>query len=83
MDIFLYSILALVAATLAFLVYKLIRLHGSISSYRSYWLKRQDQPGDFVYVALGDSAAQAVGAKRPYQNTRYRGSVVYYSYETR
>jgi len=65
MDIFLYSILTLVVATLAFWVYKLIRLHRSISTYRSYWLKRKDQPGDFVYVALGDSAAQAVGAKRP------------------
>jgi acyl-CoA thioesterase I len=40
-------------------------LYYGLKSYPNYWHGRANQPGEFVYVALGDSAAQAVGASRP------------------
>lgn len=37
----------------------------SLRTYDDYWRGRANQPGDFLYVALGDSAAQSVGASKP------------------
>jgi acyl-CoA thioesterase-1 len=36
-----------------------------LKTYDDYWRGRANQPGEFLYVALGDSAAQAVGASKP------------------
>lgn len=36
-----------------------------LKTYPAYWQGRANQPGEFIYVALGDSAAQAVGASKP------------------
>lgn len=36
-----------------------------LRTYDDYWRGRANQNGDFLYVALGDSAAQSVGASRP------------------
>lgn len=36
-----------------------------LRSYSNYWQDRAKQPGDFIYIALGDSAAQGIGASRP------------------
>ena len=44
---------------------KLVRIAHSVESYRTYWAEPQGEPGGLVYVALGDSAAQAIGASRP------------------
>lgn len=30
-----------------------------------YWQRRADEPGDLLYVAMGDSTAQGIGASRP------------------
>lgn len=30
-----------------------------------YWARRADEPGDLLYVAMGDSTAQGIGATRP------------------
>ncbi len=40
-------------------------LRHNISSFANYWRGRANQPGDFIYVALGDSAAQGLGASKP------------------
>ena len=44
---------------------KLGRLGRSVGVYGTYWSQSQGVPGGLVYVALGDSAAQAIGASRP------------------
>lgn len=36
-----------------------------LKTYPAYWHGRANQPGEFLYVALGDSAAQGVGASKP------------------
>jgi len=36
-----------------------------LKSYSAYWQNRSNQSGEFLYVALGDSAAQGIGASRP------------------
>ena len=37
----------------------------SVGTHREYWQDRAGQPGEQLYIALGDSTAQAVGAIRP------------------
>lgn len=44
---------------------KLARLLRSVATYGSYWSESKGIPGGLVYVALGDSAAQGIGASRP------------------
>ena len=44
---------------------KLVRLAHSVEVYRTYWAEPRGKPGGLVYVALGDSAAQGIGASRP------------------
>lgn len=46
----------------------LLKLAGSVASFQKYWDKNnqeQSAKGNISYVALGDSAAQGVGASRP------------------
>lgn len=50
---------------LVYWVSKLVRLFRSIDRYAAYWRQRQKQSGELVYVALGDSAAQGIGASKP------------------
>ena len=33
-----------------------------------YWQRRADAPGDLIYVAMGDSTAQGIGASRVWQS---------------
>lgn len=44
---------------------KLVRLHLSVARSREHWAVPQDEPGGLLLVALGDSAAQGIGASRP------------------
>lgn len=44
---------------------KLFRLAQSVEINRSYWADPRGERGGIVYVALGDSAAQSIGASRP------------------
>jgi len=44
---------------------KLVRLGQSVDGYRSYWAEPRGDPGGLLYVALGDSAAQGIGASTP------------------
>lgn len=40
-------------------------LYLSVQRYHNYWLEQAKQPGQLTYVALGDSAAQGIGASSP------------------
>lgn len=44
---------------------KLARLAHSVKGFRAYWAEPRGRPGGLLYVALGDSAAQSIGATRP------------------
>lgn len=44
---------------------RLIRLGHSVVTYGRYWSGAQGVPGGLTYVALGDSAAQGIGASSP------------------
>jgi acyl-CoA thioesterase-1 len=54
-------ILVVIVAELIGLAY----LWYGLKTYPAYWQGRANQPGEFLYVALGDSAAQGVGASKP------------------
>ena len=44
---------------------KVVREYLGVARARTYWASPHGQPGGLVYVALGDSTAQGVGASRP------------------
>ena len=59
-------ILGVVAASLlTFWVVNLVRLRISIKTFPNFWKAKAQEPGNFIYVALGDSAAQGIGASSP------------------
>lgn len=43
----------------------LVRLHRSVDANAAYWAEPRGQTGGLLYVALGDSAAQGIGASGP------------------
>lgn len=45
--------------------WRLLRLRCSVGRYRDYWSVPRGQPGGLLYVALGDSTAQGIGASGP------------------
>jgi len=45
--------------------FRLARLHRSVSRYAEYWSVPRGEPDGLLYVALGDSAAQGIGASTP------------------
>jgi lysophospholipase L1-like esterase len=44
---------------------KLVTLHRSVEAYATYWREPQGAGGGLLYVALGDSVAQGIGASSP------------------
>lgn len=47
---------------------RLVYLYRSVKGYKAYWeqqIAKPTVPGDFIYVALGDSVAQGIGASSP------------------
>ncbi|AYG03743.1 SGNH/GDSL hydrolase family protein [Gryllotalpicola protaetiae] len=40
-------------------------LADNIPVHSAYWRARRELPGDVLYIAIGDSAAQGIGASRP------------------
>ena len=46
-------------------VISLLQLRASLTSNTHYWQHRTSLKGELTYVALGDSAAQGIGASRP------------------
>ena len=57
--------LVLLLALLAVWVGKLVGVKRSVDDAREYWSVPRGEEGGLLYVALGDSAAQGVGASRP------------------
>ena len=57
------STAAAVAATVA--TRRVRGVFASVATHRDYWQERAQADGDLLYVALGDSTAQAVGARQP------------------
>lgn len=51
----------------------LLWLLFSVSSYKNYWVSRATESGEITYLALGDSAAQGIGASSP--NRGYVGII--------
>lgn len=51
----------------------LLWLASTVSSYRNFWKQKANEPGEITYLALGDSAAQAIGASSP--NRGYVGQI--------
>lgn len=41
------------------------RLNDAIPVHSAWWREQRARPGELLYVALGDSAAQGIGASRP------------------
>lgn len=54
-----------VGLLLAVWAVKAAALARSVSRHRQYWSQVHGEPGGLTYVALGDSAAQAIGASAP------------------
>jgi lysophospholipase L1-like esterase len=44
---------------------RFLRLRHEVETYRRYWRVPRGEPGGIVYVALGDSTAQGIGASDP------------------
>ena len=40
-------------------------LASSVSTYEDFWEQKAKQPGEIIYLALGDSTAQGIGATDP------------------
>lgn len=45
--------------------HRALRVLWSVGSYAGYWKQRADEPGELLYIALGDSTAQGIGASAP------------------
>ncbi len=58
-------ILFVLLALLIVEVVALLWLWSTVRSYKSYWEKRAQESGEITYLALGDSAAQGIGATSP------------------
>ena len=61
-------VLIVTVALILIQAFRLLILRRQISAYKTYWqnLATEDVPKDAIwYVALGDSAAQGIGASRP------------------
>ncbi|MBA3758214.1 SGNH/GDSL hydrolase family protein [Candidatus Saccharibacteria bacterium] len=59
-------ILAVILTVLILIeIMSLLRLGSSLAGYARFWKQRSALQGEFVYVALGDSTAQSIGASEP------------------
>jgi acyl-CoA thioesterase-1 len=61
----LYALLALALAVPVGWGIRLWQLRSDVDRYRQYWSTPRGEPGGIVYVALGDSTAQGIGASSP------------------
>ncbi len=61
-------ILAIIVGLVAYVAISLLRLHFQVSNYQQYWsdlAATRPHEDAIIYAALGDSAAQGVGASQP------------------
>ncbi len=59
------SVVVVIALVAGLWAVRLAQVAGSIGDYRDYWQQPRGEAGGLLYVALGDSAAQGIGASRP------------------
>jgi lysophospholipase L1-like esterase len=57
--------LALAGPLATYWVGRLVWLRRSVSEHQRYWARPRGRNGGLLYAALGDSAAQGIGASRP------------------
>lgn len=55
----------IVGAIVLLQVIALLWLAGSVKKYAQFWNEKANEKGDITYLALGDSAAQGIGASNP------------------
>jgi acyl-CoA thioesterase-1 len=58
-------ILIIIGALVIVELIALLWLSTSVNSYSDFWDKKATETGDVTYLALGDSAAQGIGATNP------------------
>lgn len=58
-------LITVVAVAVALELIALIWLYFSVGAYMAFWADKAKQEGEFTYMALGDSAAQGIGASSP------------------
>lgn len=69
-----YYIIGAIVLLLLIWPIELAILYSHIVSYKRYWTKQNaepDQPNQLLYVALGDSTAQGIGASTPQNSYPY------------
>lgn len=59
------AVLALLVVAAAVWAVKLVQVARSVDARAAYWSVPRGEPGGLLYVALGDSAAQGIGASAP------------------
>lgn len=62
------------ALVVAYVGQGILSVVGQVDDYAEYWRERAEEPGEIVYWALGDSAAQGVGASDPWRG--YVGQLI-------
>jgi len=58
-------VLIAVTVIVVWQILALLWLLFSVKSYQTFWVNKAKQPGEITYLALGDSAAQGIGATSP------------------
>jgi acyl-CoA thioesterase I len=58
-------ILVVIGIIVVVQVIALILLYLSVGNYKKFWNQKANESGEITYVALGDSAAQGIGATSP------------------
>ncbi len=58
-------ILIIIAALILAEILALAWLYFSVGQYRNFWVNKAQDQGEITYLALGDSAAQGIGASSP------------------
>lgn len=59
------ALLAVAVVVASFWAFRLVGLTRSVDDSAAYWSQPRGEPGGLLHVALGDSAAQGIGASRP------------------
>lgn len=58
-------LITVAAVAVALELIALMWLYLSVGSYKAFWVDKAKQEGELTYLALGDSAAQGIGASSP------------------
>ena len=59
------GLVLVLVVSLAVWTVRMVQVQQGVKRARQYWAQPRGEPGGLLYVALGDSTAQGVGASRP------------------